>query len=69
MGSLFSGLSNLLKEEEPEAVEPARPQRCPMDAAMQEAIEQRAARGDVDDGPNVTVVRRKSGSAFGRRGT
>lgn len=68
MGSLFSGLSNLLKEEGPEAVQPDKPAQCPMDAAMQEAIEQRAARGDEDNGPNVTVMRRKSGSAFGRRG-
>ncbi|MFT5508444.1 MAG: hypothetical protein ACI89J_001519 [Hyphomicrobiaceae bacterium] len=67
MGSLFDGLGKLLKETEPTDSEVAEAQ-CAMDLAMQAAIEKHAARDELDCAPSVKVVRRKSVSAFGRRG-
>ena len=71
MGSLLSGLGNLLKEDETTAVDVAvvtEPQ-CAMDLAMQAAIEKHtAAGGEPESTPSVKTVRRKSGGAFGRRG-
>ena len=67
MGSLLSGLGNLLKEDEPTETEVAEAQ-CAMDLAMQAAIEKHAARDEPENEPSVKIVRRKSSGVFGRRG-